>query len=109
MHFSIWVQPNIVLLSGTPIPSGLGIAKTSNTAGMPQPATWRVAGNPTVAGTGTGVYEFSDPNAGTVTMILLAGETTRIPVAMDVGENTPQPLDVSIDRSPGAIYLIWLQ
>lgn len=76
---------------------------------MPQTATWRVSGNPTVAGTGTGVYEFSDPNAGTVTMILLSGETTRIPVAMQVLENTSQPLDVSIDRSPGATYLIWIE
>lgn len=62
---SVFVNPDINFVGGTPMPAGLFITKSSGSGGN---ATWQVSGTPTEPGAGTGTYTFTDSNPGTVTM-----------------------------------------
>jgi hypothetical protein len=64
---STFLNPNINFVSGTPMPVGLLITKSSGIGGN---ATWQVSGTPTESGSGTAVYSFTDSNPGTVTMTI---------------------------------------
>ncbi|MCX6611522.1 MAG: putative Ig domain-containing protein, partial [Acidobacteria bacterium] len=64
---SVFLNPNINFISGTPMPPGLIISKSSSSGGN---ATWQVSGTPTDPGSGTGVYTFTDSNPGSVSMTI---------------------------------------
>lgn len=64
---SVFLNPNINFVSGTPMPAGLIISKSSSSGGN---ANWRVAGTPSEAASGTGIYSFTDSNPGAVSMTI---------------------------------------
>jgi|GEM_PF-2484935 len=59
------INANINFVSGTPMPPGMLITKSSSSGGN---ATWQISGTPTSAGSGSTVYSFTDNNSGAVTI-----------------------------------------
>lgn len=59
------VNPNINFISGTPMPTGMLITKSSSSGGN---ATWQISGTPTDVGTGSATYTFTDTNPGSVSL-----------------------------------------
>lgn len=86
---SVFINPNINFVSGTPMPTGMLITKSSSSGGN---ATWQISGTPTTSGTGTGVYSFTDSNPGAVTMTINFNIAAPVvPTASFVASTVGQP------------------